>query len=102
MRAVIAALLWIALAACGAALAQVPVPPLTGPVVDAAGLLKPEQLQGLAAELRAYSERKGSQGVVLTVPTVKPEASEQFSIRVAEQWKIGRKGTDDGVILVVA
>jgi uncharacterized protein len=91
-------LLWVAGIAC----AQVPVPPLTGPVVDLTGTLTTEQRASLDAELRAFSARKGSQVAVLMVPTTKPESIEQYSIRVGEQWKIGRKGTDDGVVLVVA
>jgi uncharacterized protein len=93
--------LWLQFAAA-AALAEVPVPSLTGAVVDLTGTLTPEQVRSLDAELRAFSERRGSQLAVLMVPTTKPEAIEQFAIRVAEQWKIGRKRIDDGVILVVA
>jgi uncharacterized protein len=86
----------------GPAAAQVAVPPLSGAVVDRTGTLSPEQLRSLDAELRAFAERRGSQIAVLLVPTTKPEAIEQYGIRVAEQWKIGRKRVDDGVILVVA
>src|SRR3954452_6795064 len=82
--------------------AQVPVPPLTGAVVDLTGTLTPEQRSSLDAELRSFSDRRGSQVAVLLVPTTQPEAIEQFSIRVADQWKIGRKRIDDGVIVVVA
>ena len=46
--------------------------------------------------------RKGSQIAVLIVPTTQPEEIEQYSIRVVEQWQIGRKKIDDGVLLLVA
>ena len=82
--------------------AQVPVPPLTGAVVDKTGTLRADQIRSLDAELRSFADRRGSQVAVLIVPTTRPEAIEQYSIRVADQWKIGRKRIDDGVILVVA
>lgn len=81
---------------------RVPVPPLTGRVVDLTRTLSPEVQRDLDARLSAFEERKGSQVAVLIVPTTRPEAIEQFSIRVAEQWKLGRKKVDDGAILLVA
>jgi uncharacterized protein len=86
----------------GLAWAQVAVPPLTGRVVDRTGTLTPEQRVGLERSLEAFEARKGSQIAVLLVPTTAPEAIEQYALRVAEQWKIGRKKVDDGAILVVA
>jgi uncharacterized protein len=87
--------------------AEVAVPPLTARVTDLTGTLAPAQRDALEQELRAFETRKGSQIAVLIVPTTKPEAVEQYSMRVAETWKIGRKGArggriDDGVILLVA
>lgn len=79
-----------------------PVPPLSGHVVDQAGLLDAPRRQALEERLRAFEQRKGSQVAVLTVSTTRPEAIEQFAIRVAEQWKLGRKQLDDGAILVIA
>jgi uncharacterized protein len=90
------------LLALGLAWAQVAVPPLTGRVVDLTGTLTPEQRVGLERSLEAFEARKGSQIAVLLVPTTAPEAIEQYALRVAEQWKIGRKKVDDGAILVVA
>jgi uncharacterized protein len=84
------------------ALAQVPVPKLSARVTDLTGTLTQQQRVSLEERLAAFEARKGSQIAVLIVPTTQPEAIEQFSIRVAEQWKIGRKGVDDGAILVVA
>jgi uncharacterized protein len=81
---------------------RVPVPPLTGRVVDLTGTLSQATLQELNGKLSAFEDRKGSQVAVLILPTTKPEAIEQYSIRVAEQWKLGRKKVDDGAILLVA
>ena len=80
----------------------VAVPPLTAPVTDLSATLSAEQKATLNDELRAFEERKGSQVAVLIVPSTRPEAIEQYAIRVAEQWKLGRKKIDDGAILVVA
>jgi uncharacterized protein len=88
--------------ASGSACAQVAVPPLTGRVVDQTGTLSNDEIASLTQKLRDLEARKGSQIAVLIVPTTKPEEIEQYSIRVAEAWKIGRKKVDDGAILVVA
>ncbi len=80
----------------------VPVPPLTSPVIDNAGMLNANQRTALENVLREYEARTGSQIGVLLVNSTAPEAIEQYSIRVADQWKLGRKGVDDGVILIVA
>jgi len=85
-----------------AAWAQVAVPPLTARVTDLTGTLTREQSAGLERMLQEFEARKGSQLAVLMVPTAKPEPVEQYALRVAEQWKIGRKKIDDGAILVVA
>jgi len=85
-----------------AAHAQVPVPPLHARVTDLTGTLTPEQISALDQKLAAFEARKGSQIAVLLVPTTQPESIEQFGIRVADQWKVGRKGIDDGAILIIA
>jgi uncharacterized protein len=85
-----------------AAQALVPVPDLKAPVTDLTGTLTPDQATALEAKLRAFEQAQGSQVVVLVVPTTQPEEIEQYSIRVAEQWRIGRKSIDDGAIVVVA
>ncbi|MDA9424234.1 MULTISPECIES: TPM domain-containing protein [Bradyrhizobium] len=82
--------------------ADVAVPELTGRVVDQTGTLSSSDIASLSQKLRDFESRKGSQIAVLIVPTTQPEMIEQFSIRVAEAWKIGRKKIDDGAILVVA
>jgi uncharacterized protein len=94
----------VALLMCWAfvALAQVAVPPLVGRVVDQTGTLSSDDIASLNRKLRDFEARKGSQIAVLIVPTTAPEEIEQYSIRVAEAWKIGRKKIDDGAILLVA
>jgi uncharacterized protein len=82
--------------------AQVAVPPLLGHVTDQTGTLTLKQQSTLEQTLLAFEAKKGSQLAVLVVPTTAPEEIEQFSLRVAEQWKLGRKKADDGAILVVA
>lgn len=90
-------LCWSLLAA-----AQVPVPSLTGHVTDQTGTLTAEQKASLEQTLTAFEARKGSQLAVLMIPSSAPEAIEQYTLRVAEQWKLGRRQIDDGAILVVA
>lgn len=80
----------------------VPVPPLNAHVVDLSGTLSSAQQQVLEQRLSEFEAHKGSQIAVLIVPGTQPEAIEQYAIRVAEQWKLGRKKIDDGAILVVA
>jgi uncharacterized protein len=82
--------------------AEVAVPPLTARVTDLTGTLTAEQRAALESRLQAFEAQKGSQIAVLIVPTTQPEAIEQYSIRVVEQWKLGRKKVDDGVLLLVA
>ena len=84
------------------ALAEVAVPPLTGRVVDQTGTLSGGDVASLTQTLQSLEARKGSQIAVLIVPTTDGEAIEQFSLRVAEAWKIGRKKVDDGALLVIA
>ncbi|MFK4605859.1 uncharacterized protein ABIF57_005311 [Bradyrhizobium diazoefficiens] len=84
------------------AFADVAVPQLTGRVVDQTGTLSSGDIAALTQKLRNFETRKGSQVAVLIVPSTQPETIEQFSIRVAEAWKVGRKKVDDGAILVVA
>ena len=84
------------------ALAVVAVPPLVGRVVDQTGTLTSGDIASLNQTIRSFEARKGSQVAVLIVPTTDGEAIEQFSLRVAEAWKIGRKKVDDGAVLVIA
>ena len=82
--------------------AEVPVPPLKTRVTDLAGVLSVAQRDAIERTLADFESRKGSQIAVLIVPTTKPEEIAQYGIRVAEAWKLGRKGVDDGVLLLVA
>ena len=97
-----ALLLACALCWSGFTSAQVPVPPLTGHVIDQTGTLSAQQKATLEQTLTAFEARKGSQLAVLMVASTAPEEVEQYALRVAEQWKLGRKKVDDGAILVVA
>lgn len=85
-----------------AALAEVAILLLTAPVIDLTQTLTSEQTASLDRTLRTFNEARGAQISVLIVPTTQPETIEQYSIRVAERWKLGRTGVDDGVLLVVA
>jgi uncharacterized protein len=102
MKAARASLLALLLCWAFSAWADVAVPPLTGRVVDQTGTLSADDIATLTQTLRGLELRKGSQIAVLIVPTTEPETIEQYSIRVAEAWKIGRKKVDDGALLVVA
>jgi uncharacterized protein len=82
--------------------ADVPVPPLAGRVTDLTGTLSGAAVTRIEAKLAALEAKKGSQLAVLIVPSTQPEEIEQFGIRVADAWKLGRKGIDDGAILIVA
>src|SRR5436189_1243541 len=103
-RAVLLALLlgWVLPALVLPALALVAVPQLTGRVVDQTFTLSSGDIASLTQSLADLERRKGSQIAVLIVPTTDGEAMEQFSLRVAEAWKIGRKKIDDGALLVIA
>jgi uncharacterized protein len=75
---------------------------LVGRVVDQTATLSSDDVASLNQLLRDFEARKGSQVAVLIVPTTNPESIEQYSIRVAEAWKIGRKKIDDGALLIIA
>lgn len=94
-------LLWVCLTTA-VTHAEVAVPPLTARMTDLTGTLTAEQKSNIEQTLQAFEASKGSQIAVLVVPTTEPEAVEQYSIRVAEQWKLGRKGVDDGALLLIA
>jgi len=78
------------------------VPALSGPVVDVAHVLPPATVEQLSQELRAHEAKTSNQVVVLIVPSLEGEPLFDFSHRVATAWKLGRKGTDNGVLLLVA
>jgi uncharacterized protein len=78
------------------------VPPLRGRVNDYAGVLPGDRAQALESQLAAFEKETGHQIAVLTIPSLEGDALEDFSIRVAESWKIGKKGFDNGAILLIA
>jgi uncharacterized protein len=95
---------WLAgllLALAGVAHAEVAIPPVAR-VTDLTATLAPDAVAALEAKAADLEQRKGAQVAVLLVPTTAPETIEQYALRVAEAWKLGRKGVDDGALLVVA
>ena len=79
-----------------------PVPALTARVIDQTATLTPAQLQALSAKLEALETQRGSQLVVLIVPTSQPEDIATYGQRVADTWKVGRRDVGDGIVIVVA
>ena len=79
-----------------------PVPPLSAHVTDLTGTLAEPERARLESKLVAFEDKSGAQMAVLVVPTTQPEPVEAYSLRVADAWKVGRKGRDDGVLLLVA
>jgi len=77
------------------------VPPLRGRVNDLAGILASDRAQALDERLAAFERETGHQIAVLTIPSLQGDSLEDFSIRVAEAWKIGQKGFDNGAILLI-
>ena len=80
----------------------VSIPKLKERVTDLTQTLSSSDINFLNNKLRQFEESKGSQIAVLIVPSTKPEEIEQYAIRVADEWKLGREGVDDGVLLLVA
>ncbi|GAB4424281.1 MAG: TPM domain-containing protein [Thermodesulfovibrionales bacterium] len=76
------------------------VPKLQGYVNDYARMLSPEAKTKLEAELRVFEQTDSTQIVILTIPSLEGEVLEDFSIKVAESWKIGQKGKDNGIIFI--
>jgi uncharacterized protein len=88
--------------AAGASAQQADVPYLTGRVVDNAEILKPDTRKRLAEALRQHEQKTTNQIAVLTVTTLRGNSVEEYAVRVFEQWKLGQKGKDNGVLVVVA
>ncbi|VAW52312.1 Beta-propeller domains of methanol dehydrogenase type [hydrothermal vent metagenome] len=78
------------------------VPEHTGPVVDLAGVLSRGDQAKIAASLLQFQQTYGPQLQVLVVPSLEDESLEGYSIKVVDKWKLGAKGKDDGVLLLVA
>ena len=96
----LAGIVFILLAAAIAA--ALDVPSLRGRVNDYAGVMSQDQARSLESQLAQFEQETGHQVAVLAIPTLDGEDIEGFSIRVADSWKLGKKGFDNGVILVVA
>jgi uncharacterized protein len=79
-----------------------PIPPLSAHVTDLTGTLSASDRQALEAKLAAWEQKTTNQLAVVIVPTTKPETIEEYSIRLAEAWKIGQKGKDNGAVFLVA
>lgn len=95
---------WLLLLTAAGAFAQdvLPVPALSGRVIDQTGTLSEAQRGALEAKLAAFEAKSGPQIVVLLVPATAPEDIAAYAQRVADQWKIGRRAVGDGVLVVVA
>ncbi len=78
------------------------VPPLTGRVNDTAHILSPASARMLEQTLQALEQKDSTQIVVLTIASLEGESLEEYSLKVAETWKIGQEGTDNGAVLLVA
>jgi uncharacterized protein len=85
----------------GANAAALDVPPLAGRVVDRAAILSADEAARLDARLAAYEKETGQQFALLTEPSLEGDSLEGFSIRVVDAWKLGKKGKDDGLLLLV-
>jgi uncharacterized protein len=95
------AALWVALVACAVWAAADEAPFLTGRVVDNAEVLSGPARAKLAALLKAHETETTEQIVVLTVPTLGGRSIEEYALAVFEAWKLGQKGKDNGVLVVI-
>lgn len=99
MKTFLAVLLLLLIPSLGAAL---DVPPLRAHVNDTGGMLSSSAVSKMEQELAAFEKSDSTQIVVLTIPSLEGESLEEYSIKVAESWKIGQKGKDNGAILLIA
>jgi len=81
---------------------QIPIPELKRPVTDLVGVLSDSEIQIIEKKILDLEKEKGSQIAVLIIPTTGEESIEEYSMRVVEKWKLGRKGIDDGVLFLIA
>lgn len=93
---------WLVLAGAAHAQPVLPVPPLSGRVIDQTGTLSAAQADALTAKLAAIEAQRGAQVVVPIVPTTQPEDIASYGFRVADAWKVGRRDVGDGLVIIVA
>jgi uncharacterized protein len=91
-----------ALAAPAAAAPAKEIPFLSGRVVDEAGLLSAAARQRIEGELAALERETGDQVAVLIVQSLGGEPLEEYSVKVAQTWKLGQKGKDNGILLLIS
>ena len=101
-RRVALALLVAALVAAAPAATAIEVPYLSGHVNDTAAMIPAAVRERIEGQLAAFEKATGAQVAVLTVPALNGDPIEDYSIKVAQTWKLGRKGVDDGVLFLVA
>ncbi len=99
-RSLLAALCLLLLAATS--LPALEVPKLTGRINDYAAILAPATVDQLENSLGQFETEQSTQIVVLTIPSLESDSVEDFSLKVAETWQIGRKGKDNGLLLLIA
>lgn len=102
VRALGVGVLWLLWAALAWAQAVLPVPELSSRVIDQTGTLDPAQKSTLESRLAAFETERGTQIVVVLVPTTQPEDIADYTQRLGDAWKIGRRDVGDGVLFVVA
>lgn len=101
--ALLAACSWVVVASASAWALDVPTaPPLERPIIDQTNTLSDEQMTTLSQKIAQLRQEKSVQVAVLLIPTLEREALEQYSLKVARQWGVGEKGSNNGVLLLVA
>ncbi len=95
-------LLFASLLFCAVSLTAVEVPRLTARVTDLADIIDPATESAISKQLEALERSDATQLAVLTIPTLEGDAIEDFSIKVASEWKLGQKGIDNGALLIIA
>jgi uncharacterized protein len=85
----------------GSILAGSDIPYLTGRVTDNAQILSEETCRSLTESLKEHESRTGNQIAVLTVPTLNGESIEEYAVEVFKEWKLGQKGKDNGILIVI-
>jgi uncharacterized protein len=77
------------------------IPYLTGRVTDNAEILSEAARQALTASLKEHEDRTSNQIVILTIPTINGQSIEEYTVEVFEAWKLGQKGKDNGLLIVI-